>query len=213
MVLRDENKFLALNDTSDFTVWMKWPNESSQRRVYFQTAQGPQLQFTPASLPNNKCTISYLPHLTQDGVYELSVQARDASGNASATQAYRIRFEVVNRSTITQLMNYPNPFSTSTRFVFTLTGSVLPEKMTIQILSVSGKVVREITESDLGPIRIGRNITTYAWDGTDEYGDRLGNGVYFYRVVTTLNGEEMERRESGADAYFHKGFGKIFLMR
>jgi flagellar hook assembly protein FlgD len=110
-------------------------------------------------------------------------------------------------------MNYPNPFSTSTRFVFTLTGSVLPEKMTIQILSVSGKVVREITESDLGPIRIGRNITTYAWDGTDEYGDRLGNGVYFYRVVTTLNGEEMERRESGADAYFHKGFGKIFLMR
>ena len=213
MVLRDENKFLALNDTSDFTVWMKWPNESSSRRVYFQTAQGPQLQFTPASLPNNKCSITYLPYLTKDGVYELSVQARDASGNASATQAYRIRFEVVNRSTITQLMNYPNPFTTSTRFVFTLTGSVLPEKMTIQILSVSGKVVREITESDLGPIRIGRNITTYAWDGTDEYGDRLGNGVYFYRVVTTLNGEEMERRESGADAYFHKGFGKIFLMR
>ena len=49
---------------------------------------------------------------------------------------YRIGFEVINKSTITNLMNYPNPFSTSTRFVFVLTGSKVPDNMQIQIMTV-----------------------------------------------------------------------------
>ena len=80
-------------------------------------------------------------------------------------------------------------------------------------MTVSGRVVREITEDELGPIHIGRNITEYAWDGTDQFGDPLANGVYLYRVKTQLNGEAIEHRESGADSHFTKGFGKMYLMR
>ena len=58
----------------------------------------------------------------------------------------------------------------------------MPDEIKIQILTVTGRVVREITEDELGPIQIGRNITEYAWDGTDEFGDRLANGVYLYTV-------------------------------
>ncbi len=36
---------------------------------------------------------------------------------------------------------------------------------------------------ELGPLHIGSNITDYAWDGTDEFGDQLANGTYLYRVV------------------------------
>src|SRR6202008_4112146 len=112
-----------------------------------------------------------------------------------------INFEVINKSTITEVLNYPNPFSTSTRFVFTLTGSEIPTNMKIQILTVSGKIVREITQSELGIIHIGRNISEYAWDGKDEFGDQLANGLYIYRVVTQLDGKALEHRDTDADSF------------
>jgi flagellar hook assembly protein FlgD len=120
---------------------------------------------------------------------------------------------VINRSTITEVMNYPNPFSTSTRFVFTLTGSEEPTNFKIQIMTITGKVVREIFQDELGPIHIGRNITEFAWDGKDEFGDQLANGVYLYRVITRINGQDIEKRETEADQYFKKGWGKMYLMR
>ena len=110
-------------------------------------------------------------------------------------------------------MNYPNPFSTSTQFVFTLSGATIPDEFTIQIMTVTGKVVREITKDELGDIRIGRNISEYRWNGTDEYGDALANGVYLYRVIVKIDNETVEHRESGADQYFTKEFGKMYLMR
>ena len=118
-----------------------------------------------------------------------------------------------NKPTITNVLNYPNPFTTSTRFVFTLTGSEIPEVFTIQILTVTGKVVREITRSELGNLHIGRNITEYAWDGRDNYGDRLANGVYLYKVNTRLNGQTVEKNASGADKFFNNEIGKMVLVR
>ena len=141
------------------------------------------------------------------------MQGTDRSGNLSGDYEYKVEFEVIHESTITNMMNYPNPFSTSTRFVFTLTGSQEPDDILIRIMTVSGRVVREITEDQLGPIQIGRNITEYAWDGTDEFGDPLANGVYLYTVQVKINGEDIKHRESGADQYFKKSFGKMYLLR
>lgn len=141
------------------------------------------------------------------------VQGSDKAGNLSGDLAYKVSFDVVLESSITYLMNYPNPFSTSTRFVFTLTGSEVPDDMVIQIMTVTGRIVREITEDELGPIRIGRNITEYAWDGRDEFGDQLANGVYLYRVKARINGEDIEHRTSGADKFFKRNWGKMYLMR
>jgi flagellar hook assembly protein FlgD len=126
---------------------------------------------------------------------------------------YKINFEVIKESSITYLMNYPNPFSTSTRFVFTLTGSVVPENIIIQIMTVTGKVVREITESELGRIYIGRNISEYDWNGTDEFGDPLANGVYLYRVKAQIKGEDIKHRDTSSDSYFTKDFGKMYILR
>ena len=141
------------------------------------------------------------------------MQAQDASKNKSGNLDYRITFEVINKSSITEVMNYPNPFTTSTRFVYTLTGSEIPTYFKIQIMTITGKVIREITQDELGLIHIGRNISEYAWDGTDEFGDRLANGVYLYKVTTRLNSDIIEHRTTEADQYFTKGFGKMYLMR
>jgi flagellar hook assembly protein FlgD len=80
-------------------------------------------------------------------------------------------------------------------------------------MTVSGKLVREIRMAELGPLRIGNNVTQYVWDGTDEYGDRLANGVYYYRVFTKLHGEQIDHRSSDADNLFKKGYGKMVLIR
>jgi hypothetical protein len=207
--LKDENQFLALNDTNDFKVFLQSPASPTALRVYF----GTNMSFIPAVLPNNSCKINFTPLLSQDGTYQLLIQAKDKSNNLSGSVDYKINFEVINKPTITEVMNYPNPFSTATHFVFTLTGSEVPTYFKIQIMTITGKVVREITNDEFGLIHVGRNVTDYAWNGRDEFGDQLANGVYLYRVVTTIRGADIERRETEADQYFKKGWGKMYLMR
>ncbi|MBL0049888.1 MAG: hypothetical protein IPP32_17535 [Bacteroidetes bacterium] len=208
--LKDESNYLALDTSVLFKVFIRYPNQNADVLIPFD---GASLRFIPAQLPDNRCKVEYSPNLSEDGVYQLIVQARDKSNNRSGDIDYRISFEVVNKSSITEVMNYPNPFSTSTRFVFTLTGSEIPQNFRIQIMTISGKVVREIFQDELGPIHIGRNITQYAWDGKDNFGDQLANGVYFYRTVTKLNSENIEKRETQADGYFKKGWGKMYLLK
>ncbi|MEK6616865.1 MAG: transporter, partial [Bacteroidota bacterium] len=206
--LKDENTFLALNDPSDFEIRLKRPGKTTYDTISF----GSTMTFDPATLPNNSCKINYIPTLA-DGTYHLKVQAKDRTKNASGNVEYTISFEVINKPTVTNVLNYPNPFSTSTRFVFTLTGSAVPDYFKIQILTITGKIVRDFNKYELGPLHIGRNITEYAWDGKDEFGDQLANGLYLYRVITQLDGKSLEHRDSGADLFFTRGYGKMYLIR
>lgn len=209
VTLKDENKFLALNDTTDFVLYLKTPSDVQEKRIFF----GNNLQFTPAQLPNNSCKIEWGPNFVQDGKYLLIVQAKDRSNNASGAVDYRIEFQIITKEMITEVLNYPNPFSTSTRFVFTLTGSEIPDIFTIQIMTISGKIVREITRDQLGSIHIGRNISQYAWDGRDDFGDKLANGVYLYRVITRQNGQKIDHMQTDADQFFKKDWGKMVIIR
>jgi Peptidase family C25 len=214
--LDDENTFLIMDemsDTSFFNVFLKRPSSSLAERIYFYKTGQEQMRFIPASYPDNVCEIVYPGTFAEDGVYQLIIQASDKSDNESADLDYEIEFEVINKPTITEVLNWPNPFSTSTHFVFTLTGSEIPTYFTIQIMTITGKVVREIEIDELGSIHIGRNITDYTWDGKDDFGDQLANGVYLYRIVTNINGEEIEKNQTSASKYFVKEYGKMYLMR
>ncbi len=214
--LKDENPFLLMDEPSDtalFKIFIAAPGGDYERR-YFSSALGMEtMEFIPATDNKNRARILFSPQLISDGDYKLLVQAADKSGNQSANIDYQIEFEVVNRSTISEVLNYPNPFSTSTQFVFTLTGAKVPDEFKIQIMTVSGKVVREITQAEIGPIRIGRNFSQYRWDGRDEFGDRLANGVYLYRVIARLQGEDITKRDNGASQYFTESFGKMVLFK
>lgn len=209
--LDDESQFRLLNDTADFQVFIKEPESETLRRIWFEGYAN--MQFYPGEAPNNKARIEWPAEFEQDGVYELWVQGQDKSDNASGDQYFRISFEVINEATVTNILNYPNPFSTSTQFVFTLTGSEQPDYFKIQIMTITGKVVKEITNDEIGTLNIGRNVTKYAWNGKDTYGDQLANGVYLYRVVAKLDGDYIEQRDSGADKWIKSGFGKMMLIR
>jgi hypothetical protein len=216
--IKDESKYLLLSDTSISSVQIRYP-DGTARTYHFDNDT---LRFIPAtSTSDNTATIEFTPQFTKQidpggDAYELIVTGKDQSGNKASDIAYRIGFKVITKPMISNLLNYPNPFSTSTAFVFTITGSDIPQNIRIQILTVTGKIVREITMNELGPLHIGRNITEGKWDGTDQYGQKLGNGVYLYRVITSLNGRPMDKYKAtgvDTDKYFNNGYGKMYLMR
>lgn len=211
--LKDENTFLALNDTSLIDIVIEYPDGSEHSFPYDDIIT----RFYPADssdlAENNSARVELQPVLEADGIYILKIHGEDVTGNNAGDLDYRISFEVINKAMISNVFNYPNPFSTSTRFVFTLTGSEVPEYFKIQIITVTGKVVREIMRSELGELHIGNNITEFAWDGTDQYGDNLANGLYLYRVVTRLDGKALENFETGTDDYFKSGYGKMYIAR
>lgn len=202
--LKNDETLLFKTDTIGMELFLKQNCEGCNfERVNFSN---PNLTWTPAS-EDNDFKVSFLPGPLGDGEYTLRVVNEDSS------EPFEISFEVVNESQITNFYPYPNPFSTSVRFVFTLTGSEIPDEIKIQIMTVTGRVVREILQDELGPIRIGNNISDFAWDGKDEFGDQLANGVYIYRVLVRKNGQFFEHRPTAGDRGFNKGFGKMYLLR
>jgi hypothetical protein len=206
--LSDENKYLVRNDTIGLDIFLSDCDSCEYRRIYFSSSQ-----ITWAQVGKNDFQVYYQPDKLIDGTYTLLVQGADVAGNKSGVLPYKSRFQVVNESAVTHFYPYPNPFSDHVQFVFTLTGNEIPDEIKIQVMTVTGRVVREILQDEIGPIHIGNNITQYAWDGKDEFVDQLANGVYLYRVLIRSNGKEMKLRGTPTDSYFKEGFGKMYLMR
>ena len=216
--LKDESKYALLTDTSLVKVQLRYPDGS----LHPYSFSSDTLRFTPATnTADNTATVDFYPSFLRQynpegDVYTLVVSGKDASGNPAGTTSYQVSFTVVTKAMISNMLNYPNPFTTSTAFVFTITGSQVPQNIKIQILTITGKIIKEITEDELGPLHVGRNITEYKWNGTDQYGQRVANGVYLYHVVTNLNGKSLDKYTGAGDntnQYFVKGYGKMYLMR
>ncbi len=217
VTLKDDNSSNPITDISSFELGLKVLPDGQEETIPLDSEN---IIFYPADSTNNYCaSIEYTPEF-ESGEYIFFAQGRDASGNLSGDQSFAVEFEVVLESQISNVLNYPNPFSTSTEFIFTLTGREVPEEMSIQIYSMSGKVVKEITKEELGLVKIGLNRTKYKWNGTDDFGNKLANGVYFYRILTSeVDGEELgqyydsQGKQASTDKYFKKGFGKLVIMR
>ncbi len=208
--LFDENDFLPIIDPSSFDIKL----DTAYNASYTVDVHGSDVRFEPATLQSKTAKLYFKPTL-RDGEYTLSVQGRDVSGNKSGIHPRKVTFKVITAKTASNFLNYPNPFSNSTQFIFTLTGDEVPENISISIYTVTGKVVREITREELGSLHIGVNRTNYRWDGTDEFGDKLANGVYLYKVnVVHKDGSKFDQFSNRAiDKYFKEGFGKLVIMR
>ncbi|MDZ4748608.1 MAG: C25 family cysteine peptidase [Saprospiraceae bacterium] len=211
--LTDENTNLRLDDTSLFILHLEYPSDIEPQRIYFTE---PWVRFIPSPASGaNMAAAELTPLLTEDGIYTFRVQANDASGNDTGDNAYMVSFEVMNASSVSSIYNYPNPFSSSTRFIYTMTGPGSPPFYKIDILSITGVLVREITQEDLGALAPGDHMTEYAWDGTDQNGNELAAGIYLYRLV--VKDENMNDYPSyspyGKSEYKNKGWGKLVLVR
>ncbi|RZS96254.1 C25 family cysteine peptidase [Cecembia calidifontis] len=205
-LLRNEKSLILKKDTLGIELFIRKQCDGCQfERINFSS---PKINWSEAT-ENSSFKVELRPGPLDDGMYTFRVVTEDLGMD----KPYEINFEVINEASITNFYPYPNPFSTSVRFVFTVTGSEIPDQIKIQIMTVTGRVVREILQDELGPLRIGNNITEYAWDGRDEFGDQLANGVYIYRVLVRKNGTFVEPRATAGDKAFKQGYGKMYLLR
>ncbi|UOG73497.1 C25 family cysteine peptidase [Hymenobacter tibetensis] len=209
--LRDDDRLRRIQGKGNFDVLLTSPDQTTVRVDLTAT----NVSFAADSTKGTALLTLPMGQNTPlaNGVYTLEVQGRDATGRAAGGEPYRITFEVVNESTISNVYPYPNPVTSKTKFVFTLTGTSPPRNMKIQVLTLTGRVVKEIMMAELGPLRIGNNITDYSWDGTDEFGDRLANGTYLYRVILDDPQDQFGRRATAGDKAFKKEWGKLVLLR
>ncbi len=86
---------------------------------------------------------------------------------------------------INRLLNWPNPFTDKTYFHFEHNCDDVLE-VQVQVFTVSGKLVKNIRQTvSSAPFREGYRTDKFGipWDGLDDYGNKIGKGVYIYRVI------------------------------
>ena len=95
---------------------------------------------------------------------------------------------------IEKVLNYPNPFVSYTEFWFNHNMPFEPLDVQVQILTISGKLVKTINQQVVTEGFLCREIT---WDGLDDFGDRIGKGVYVYKltVKSVTTGKSAEKYE------------------
>lgn len=118
------------------------------------------------------------------GPHKLRVKAWDVYNNSSESEI-DFTVQLDDELTLKHILNYPNPFTENTAFYFEHNRPYEDFDIIIQLFSPSGRLVKTInhyTPGD-GSYRIG----PIAWDGLDDFGDRIGRGVYFYRLTVRLS--------------------------
>ena len=117
------------------------------------------------------------------GNYTIKFKAWDVLNNSNeATLDFRVEDE--KDIVIKNLLNYPNPFTTNTRFMFDHNQAAQPFTAELKIFSMSGKLVKTFYQ-DFEPG--GFHANSIEWDGLDEYGDLIGKGVYMYKLKIKLS--------------------------
>jgi hypothetical protein len=127
-----------------------------------------------------------------EGTHNLKLKVWDVYNNSS--EAYT-EFVVAESAQLAldHVLNYPNPFTTRTSFMFEHNQPCNSLDVMVQIFTVSGKLVKTINETVLSH---GFRNDPIEWNGLDDYGQKIGRGVYMYQLrVTTPDGQKAEQIE------------------
>jgi len=125
--------------------------------------------------------IRYPLNELSEGNHTLSLKVWDVQNNSSTS---RTDFVVSKQAdlALTHILNYPNPFTTKTKFFIEHNQCCTNLKVLIQIYTITGKVVKSINQTINSE---GFRYDGIEWDGKDEFGDKLARGVYIYKVTVT----------------------------
>jgi hypothetical protein len=115
------------------------------------------------------------------GPHTLKIKAWDTYNNSSETT---LNFVVVSDAILNleNVLNYPNPFVNYTEFWFNHNKPNEPLEVQVQVFTVSGKLVKTINRNIQTTGNLSRNIT---WNGLDDFGNKIGKGVYVYKLKVT----------------------------
>ncbi len=146
----------------------------------------------------SKGQVKYPFNNLENGRHKVSIKAWDVLNNSG--EGYT-EFIVEDKAELAlyYVLNYPNPFTTNTQFSFehNRPGDALDVR--IEIYTVNGKLVKTLQTYHMSG---SRRVSELHWDGLDEYGDKIGKGVYIYKVSV---------KDSKGDKAFK--YQKLVLLR
>lgn len=134
-----------------------------------------------------KGTVSFPFRNLEPGLHTLTLKAWDVYNNSSTSEIQFIVFDQDQELVINNVLNYPNPFVNYTEFWFNHNSSE-PLDVSIQIFTVSGKLVRTLNGQTSGGIKAASSLSKdIVWDGRDDFGEKIGKGVYIYKLTVKSN--------------------------
>ena len=116
--------------------------------------------------------------------------------NESSTSEVR-SFTLAPSITLTGVTNYPNPFNPNrevTKIRYRLGADT--DSVTIRIYDITGRLVKEITNcpTDGEGASVWSKYNDVDWDGRNDRGDLVLNGIYPFEILATLNGQTLSVR-------------------
>jgi hypothetical protein len=136
--------------------------------------------------------VAYQFNGLSEGTNNIRFKVWDVHNNSS--EAY-VEFIVAKSAELAleHVLNYPNPFTTHTQFMFEHNQPCNSLDVMVQVFTISGKLVKTIQET---VVTDGYRGDPIEWNGLDDYGQKIGRGVYVYNLkVTTPDGQKAEQIE------------------
>jgi Peptidase family C25 len=127
-----------------------------------------------------------------EGAHTLDLKAWDVFNNSSQKS---LDFVVAPSAELAleHVLNYPNPFTTHTEFFFEHNRPCSNLDVQVQVFTVAGRLVKTMSRQ---LVCNGYRSEPLAWDGLDDSGDKLGRGVYVYRLaIANDKGEAADKVE------------------
>lgn len=185
--IQDDKSGINLTGEIGHTL-MLWLDDQPGENVtdYFQYSPG---EFLKGELRYPLGTLS-------EGDHRLMFKAWDNANNSS-TVVCEFRYISSDVLVLENVLNYPNPMSHSTHFTFDINQS---GEVEIKIFTVDGRLIRKLDRSFVSP-----GFNMIFWDGRDETGDFLPNGVYLYKI-SAKNRMSNQRLETSK-------IGKLMVVR
>jgi hypothetical protein len=123
----------------------------------------------------------------EEGNYTLTLRAWDVHNNVSTES---IDFIVTSAPglNITELKNFPNPFSDITHFTFSHNKPATELNVRLEVYSLNGQLVKSMEQKVYAS---GFNVPPMEWDGTDNGGTLLQSGIYLFRLIVNEDRGEM----------------------
>ena len=128
---------------------------------------------------SNQLVLTYPSPELEPREYELRLTASDVHGN---TDTKRTTFRVHDDLQLLSFLNYPNPFPRKTTITCELTAPA--DSLDVKIYTLSGRLIRELS------IPATPGFLMVEWDGRDEDGVEVANGVYYAKLKIKREGEK-----------------------
>ena len=136
------------------------------------------------SYDSSSKTVTYtFKNSLSEGVHTLGFEVQDLAGNTTTLNFTDL--SLTNSLALEKVMNYPNPFNESTNFSYELSKDA---DVSIKIYDVRGMLVKTLTASSAGSSGGRLGFNKIGWNGTDESGKNLANGMYIYFIKASDGG-------------------------